>query len=62
MVAQLSLRPPEAPGVCGLSKTGAFFPPPLSVERLSTPSVTKFQAKSPPQKQRELGLQRARGR
>lgn len=25
--AQRSLRPPEAPGVCGLSKTGAFFLP-----------------------------------
>lgn len=26
-VAQRSLRPPEAPGFCGLSKTGAFFLP-----------------------------------
>lgn len=25
--AQRSLRPPEAPGFCGLSKTGAFFLP-----------------------------------
>lgn len=27
IVAQRSLRPPEAPGFCGLSKTGAFFLP-----------------------------------
>lgn len=26
-VAQRSLQPPEAPGFCGLSKTGAFFLP-----------------------------------
>lgn len=39
-------------------KTGAFFPP-LSVERLSTPSVTKLQAKSPLVKPRQPGLQYA---
>lgn len=37
-------------------KNWRFFPP-LSVERLSTPSVTKIKAKSPFQKQKEPGLQ-----
>lgn len=37
-------------------KNWRFFPP-LSVERLSTPSVTKIKAKSSLQKQREPGLQ-----
>lgn len=42
-------------------KNWRFFPP-LSVERLSTPSVTKIKAKSPLQKQREPGLRRAQRR